>query len=732
MKRKRKGAVIAGMWTLCVLAIAVVFATGVLDRQKVWEDMPYLLMRFDEGLQRDTQAGGAYGAMNDGPGLDLPAGTYRLKWAISGDGDNRLVITTQNGVQAIPGEIPLAAGETAGEAVFTLETAAQGVDIVVMFEKGTRIDVADMRLYSPQYRDHAFTFALMALLLCVLYTALRRGCLTPARRGKLILIGLAVLIASGPALKDTVCIGHDTTFHLVRLCNLADGLHAGQLPVRIGGFSYNGYGAITSVFYPDIFLYGPALLMNGGASLQYAVNMFFIAVNAASAAAMYAAAKRMFRDEWTAVCASVLYTLSIYRVSDVFTRYAFGEMTAMVFLPLFLLGLYEVVLGDRRRWVLLGVSAACIALSHMLSTLICALAAAGMCVLFLVRIVRERRLGAILKAALLALALCAFQLVPFVMYSMQGIGAQELAKDPAFFALSPAQLFLLGAGELSLDPRDTTLATFALEIGLPLLMGAALALYSAATAEKRDSQNSLAVLLTAAGAAFAFVATTLFPWSHVRVLTRGLSDYLQFPWRFLMMTAVLLALAGGHGCVRFSRGHGEQMAAAVLAVAALCALPTLTDEARNPEYIAFGETVSPNLQYTEYTLPGTQTAITLDPRVQVDGDAAVTDYRKESTTVTAQVDAQTDAVVSLPLFGYDGYRAQVDGREMETGLGEDNRLTVRLHAGTSGELRVWFAGKAVWRIADAVSLGTLLALLGLCLYRRRKARAAGARKCPYM
>ena len=722
MKRIREW----GVWLIALLLIAAVFATGVLDRQKVWEDMPYLLMRFDGGLQRDTQAGGAYGAMNDGPGLDLPAGTYRLKWAISGDGDNRLVITTQNGASAVPGEIPLPAGETAGEAVFTLKNAAQGVDIVVMFEEGTRIDVTDMRLYSPQYRDHAFTFAMIALLLCALYTALRRGCLTPARRGKLILIGLAVLIASGPALKDTVCIGHDTTFHLVRLCNLADGLAAGQLPVRIGGFSYNGYGAITSVFYPDIFLYGPALLMNGGASLQYAVNVFFIAVNAASAAAMYAAARRMFGDGWTAVCASILYTLSIYRVSDVFTRYAFGEMTAMVFLPLFLLGLYEAVLGDRRRWVLLGVSAACIALSHMLSTLICALAAVGMCALFIVRIVRERRLGAILKAAALALALCAFQLVPFVMYSMQGIGAQELAKDPAFFALSPAQLFLLGAGELSLDPRDRTLATFALEIGLPLLLGAALALYSAATAEKRDGKDSLAVLLTAAGTAFAFMATTLFPWGHVRVLTRGLSDYLQFPWRFLMMTAVLFALAGGHGCVRFSRGHGEQMAAAVLAVAALCALPTLTDEARNPEYIEFGETVSPNLQYTEYTIPGTQTAPTMERSLLVDGDAAVTDYRKESTTVTAQVDAQTDATISLPLFGYDGYRATVDGQAMETGLGENNRLTVRLDAGTQGTLRVWFAGKAVWRIADAVSLVTLAALLGLCLYRRRKAHAAAS------
>jgi len=337
-----------------------------------------------------------------------------------------------------------------------------------------------------------------------------------------------------------------------------------------------------------------------------------------------------------------------------------------------------------------------------------------------VRIVKEKRLLPIVKAAGLAGLLCAFQLVPFIHYSMQGIGAQELAKDPAYFALHPAQLFLLGAGELSLDPKDPALSTFALEIGLPLLMAAALTLYVAATAEKREKRDGFGVLLVLAGGLFAFMATTLFPWNYVRVLTRGLSDYLQFPWRFLMMTAALLALAGGWGCARFSRGHGEQMAAAVLAIAALCALPTLTDEARNADYIAFGETVSPHLGYTEYTIPGTKTESTLNSSILSDGDVTVTAYEKESTTVTAQIEAKSDAAISLPLFGYDGYRAQVDGQDMEITLGENNRLKVLLPAGTAGELRVWFAGKAVWRAAELVSLAAALGAACGWAYKRKR------------
>lgn len=709
---------IAGVWMIAAVLTILLLVQGIPGKQKIWTDLPYTLMRFD-GLSRDVAAGDAYGAMNVGPGLTLPAGEYRVKWVIEADGNNRLEITTGNGVQVSPGSIALSRDEVWGEASFKIGETAENVEICVMFEDGSWIKVADLSLYSPMYADHVFAVGFLLLAAALLYTLHVCGWLTPMRRGKLILLGLAVLIASGPALKDTIGIGHDTTFHLVRLCNLADGLKHG-FPVRIGGFSYNGYGAITSVFYPDIFMIPFAAMMNFGASMQFAANTFFIAVNIASAAFMYMAAKRIFEDEWAAVCAAILYTLSIYRVSDVFTRYAFGEMTAMVFLPLFLLGLYEVVLGDKRRWPLLAVSAASIYLSHMLSTLICAASAAGFCALFVVKIVRQKRILPIIKAAGVAGLLCAFQLVPFLMYSMQGIGAQELAKNPANSAIHPAQLFLLGEGELSLDPKDMALSTFALEIGLPLLMAAALMLYAAATAEKREEKDGFGVLLVAVGGLFAVMATTLFPWNFVRVLTRGLSDYLQFPWRFLMMTAVLFALAGGYGCVRFSRGHGEQMAAAILALAALCALPTLTDETRNADYIAFGEIVSPHLSYTEYTLPGTQTRPTADRSLLTDGDVTVTAYEKRSTTVTAKIEAKTDASISLPLFGFDGYRAQVNGKEIQWTLGENNRLTVFLPAGTEGELSVWFAGKTLWRIAEGISLATLLALT-CCWMRKRKA-----------
>ena len=74
MKEKNTRAALTVL--LCAALIAVVFVSGVLDKQKTWADMPYLMMRFDGGMSRDTAQGGAYGVMNEGPGLTLPAGTY--------------------------------------------------------------------------------------------------------------------------------------------------------------------------------------------------------------------------------------------------------------------------------------------------------------------------------------------------------------------------------------------------------------------------------------------------------------------------------------------------------------------------------------------------------------------------------------------------------------------------------------------------------------------------------
>lgn len=708
-----------------VLLVALVFITGAFGKQKVWTDFGYRYMDFkDDKLIYDTQAGDSYGVVSAGPKFDLHEGEYRMKIRVFADGDNEVRFVTKNNAAIEPAQVTLRADEMDTEVSLKVHEFADNVEFLVDFCDGTRMEFVDIRLYSPVYTDNAFTFAFFTAALCLLYALWSRGWLTAERRGTLILLAVAVIYASAPSLKDNLTMVTDSGYHLARLLNLADGLAHGEFPVRCGGFSYNGYGAVTSAFYPDLFLVPSALMINAGASVQYAVHAFHIALNIAACWSMYAAVRRMTGDRQAAACAAVLYVLSVYRITDIYTRGAFGEATAMSVLPLFILGMWEVIFGDKGRWWLLAVSAAGIYLSHILSTLMCACLAVGMCALFIGKLIREKRILPIVKAACLALGLCMFQLTPFLTYSLEGMGAESIRGHIAAYALSPAQLFLLGAGDMPVDPLDRTLSGMALEIGVPLVIGAALALYRCATAGMKEEGAREALLLTAAGALFALMCTTLFPWSHISALTMQMADYIQFPWRFMMFTAVMFAMAGGWGYAKLTEGRKDLGVVLALAIALFAALPAISDQTLRNDYLEFGQGASCDLTYTEYTLPGTKVRETRDRSVLTEGAVTVTDYVKDGTTVTAAVKADTAAKISFPLFGYDGYRAALDGEEIIWTLGSNNRLTVSLPAGAQGELRVWFAGKAVWRIADAVSLLSAIGMIALGVRRRHAARRA--------
>ena len=482
----------------------------------------------------------------------------------------------------------------------------------------------------------------------------------------------------------------------------------------MGGFAYDGYGGVMSVFYPDTFLYPFALMLLGGASAVYVCNVFSVALNIGAALSMYVAAKRLFEKRWAATGASILYTLASYRVVNVFTRIAFGEALAMVFLPLFLVNLYDVVCGDARRWKGLALSAACIFCSHMITTLFCAVLAAGFCLLHIRKIILQKRLLPLVKAVLVCLLLCLYRIGPFVMYSMQGLGADDLFRNITEFSVELGQVLLMNAGTITRETNNPQIMEFSVEIGLPLMIGAALALYAALQKEERGKSEWAALKLVAGGALMTIAATDFFPWGAVSLLTKGQVGYIQFTWRLLILATPMLALAGGYGLCEFGGKRQDAAAVAALSMAVVCVMPIFSSEIQNPIYVEKGVIISPFMgrSFPEYTYSDTTDFLAIRKRsVEIDGDAEMADYEKRSTTITAQVSARAESRITFPLFDYDGFRATVDGREIAVERGSNNRVSVVLPAGTSGALKIWFAGKEWWRVGDAVSAATLIGLL---------------------
>ena len=188
-----------------------------------------------------------------------------------------MVLSCSNDAQITPAEIVIQPDQWEDEAWFELREHTHSFAINLDFMSGTYMRLDNIRLYTPFYTDSAFTFAAVLLALCLLATLYLCGRLTAQGMRELALLALAVALTSLPCLGENSPLSYDTHFHAARIMNLADGLRSGQLPVRVGGFSYNGYGAITSVFYPDLFLYPFALMLLAGASIEYVMSVLTIA-----------------------------------------------------------------------------------------------------------------------------------------------------------------------------------------------------------------------------------------------------------------------------------------------------------------------------------------------------------------------------------------------------------------------------------------------------------------------
>jgi len=709
---------------LCIVLIAACWMLGIGRSDFTFSDLDKEGLTFYRGGNKSyyLSGGDEHGVLNGGPGFSLPAGRYTLRVTVDSDGDNLLRIKTSNHAAVEPAELVLPAQSWDNWLSFELKEDARDLELLIDFREGTYLRLHGFDLIMKDKRDGTWMLTLVLLAAAVLYRLVSAGKLTREGGARLVLIAAAVLCASVPALRENVYGGHDTLFHQMRLYNVVDALRSGQFPVRMGGYGYNGYGSAASVFYPDVFLYFPALMMITGATVQCAMRTYIIAMNAVSAAAMYICGKRVFSSRTAGTCASVLYTLASYRLLDIYLRDALGEYTAMAMLPLFVLGLWEVIFGDARRWRVLAFGAAAVFMSHMLSTVLCAGLALIFALFGLGKIIREKRWMAILKAVVAALALCLFILVPLLDYSLQGIGDSGTFSTPV--------------SEHTLEFMGLFVTKNGVEKGLgwALVLGGVALVYAALTGRGEKAKMRAALLLAGLGAAFALATTDLLPWAQMESLSRGMINYLQFPTRLMAFADVLLALGAGYGAACLAEGKSQKDLAALLTLAlcVVCAYPQMEHHAiRSKDQPEFGvrdadpyfrwksytDTITGS--YLEYSLPGSDLSKTTDQSVTADGDMQIVKVDRRGTAFNADVDTRGDASVSLPVFAFDGYRAEMNGSRLPLSAGENNRLMVRLPAGTQGTLRVWFAGKMLWRAAEITSLA---AALGLMVSARMKKR----------
>lgn len=552
-----------------------------------------------------------------------------------------------------------------------------------------------------------------------------------------VLLG-CIMLSYFPYLTDYCTIGADTVFHLLRIEGLKETLLQGtSFPVRVQGYWLYDHGYAVSTFYPDFFLTIPAFLRLMGFSLMTSYKAYVLLMMVATALIAYFSFYQCTKKRNAALFGSVMYMLAPYRIYNFYNRGAVGEYTAMVFFPLICCGLYLLYTGEpmqkeyrRNKWYLIaGLTG--ILQCHILSTEMTVCMILFICVLLWKKTFRPQTFLQLAQAGGLSLLLnCWFWLPMLYMmgkdeYVFHNIVNQGIQSRGTQFA-GIFQLFpYVGSAQTGMYHCEP------IQIGAGALL--MLVLFAVIAFRKRNNPyQRICRLLLCLIVLTVFMGTKYFPWDLLAKIPgiQYLITSLQFPTRLLAPASVLCAMFA----VFFFLWLKEEGSATLLkgALFTICLITTFS-AIYHVNDIAF-ETSATRL-YTaenmgnisvsnaEYCLKDIYGTNYYSHSLRADEGLVWTDYEKRGTNITIYVENPTNQLhyMEFPLIGYRGYTAKAVAKESNPSpaelpyiceeRGEHGDLKLAVPAGYCGNIRISYQGFPIFRIAEAVSLVTILAII---------------------
>ena len=362
------------------------------------------------------------------------------------------------------------------------------------------------------------------------------------RKWWIFLFGSLVILASTwPVLHPSFFRVHDFT-QAARLGEMHRALVDGQFPVRWSQNFGFGYGMPLFNFYGPLPYYVASLPMFLGISVISSLKLLLLLINFWSFLGAFQLGKKLFGISGGLLVATV-FVLFPYRAVDMYARGAWNELSAISFFPWVL---YTILLvADNRKWkYILGLAVTLFGVlsSHNLMTLMFLPLAYAWGIYWIAKSKKKRDIFARLYAGfLLAGGLSAFYVLPA--FLEKGFTQVDTTILGGYFDYHNHFLYIRqwftgawGWGGSSYGPED------GLSFSLGILTIFFAFIGSVGWYTRRRSQRNLLyfILGTSFIALFLTIHKSSWIWEQIPIM-----EYFQFPWRFLSIVTLSVALLAG-------------------------------------------------------------------------------------------------------------------------------------------------------------------------------------------
>ncbi|MCD8325373.1 MAG: hypothetical protein LUC90_01450, partial [Lachnospiraceae bacterium] len=467
-------------------------------------------------------------------------------------------------------------------------------------------------------------------------------------------------------------------------------------------------------------------------------NFYLCVLSIATCLITYYCSVKIFQRTKPALICTALYTLSAVRLTNILTRAALGEVAAQTFLPLLILGFYEIYsalrggekIPLRKYWpIIVGMTG--ILTSHTLTTEMSAMVILAVCLIFIRKTLERQRLLALVRAALLSLLVNLSTLVPMLDSMRMDMNINHVVSQIQMTGAYLIQIFNSVVNNYQeYQATDTASGELSLSIGFSLTLGLVFyVVYLVKQKREKDRDERIrafASLCFGLCAAAIFLSTTYMFYDYLDFLPDSLYSILtvyQYPWRWLSFAA----LFGAFGTAAIADSaelksvfQGVSVTLLLCAALVINAGQIYADQLRTSELTRWSNNLNDYYYMVgssgEYLLYGTDVSQILSREPDFYGDGlTVADYACEDGEALLWVDNASDgtALIDLPLFCYDNYIAYdtQTGESISITTGENNRIRLNVPAGYTGTIRVEYHFRKLWLLAIGVSAAVTVLLL---------------------
>lgn len=569
-------------------------------------------------------------------------------------------------------------------------------------------------------------------------------------KNNIYIMSICVLAASMPLFMNYFIFGDDLIFHLNRIEAMYEGIKTGMFPVKLHSVWINDYGYPVGVFYGDWLLYIPVFFKIMGLSIMRSYQLFVVLINLFTVVVSYYSFKRLFSSSNLGILGAVIYTLSLYRLENIFSRAAVGEYCAMIFFPLIFVGMYEILMEKRKTnsispVILLSLGFTGLIHSHILSCLIVALFIIISCILFYRKLLKIHVLRSLISVLFLTLLLSLDFIIPFMDYYLQnsfninsdGWGQHYIQEQGLFFSQIFSVFVKPRGGGWSTSQGVANETTFSL--GFPVIIGILLYVYSLINIEKKTKRDGIGIYSFSMFWLAVFMMSSRFPWnviSDINLILESLIKTLQFPWRLLSVACLFSTIficVALRDLKKYLVDELKYIPVFLIGVAIIVSVSWYSNTIIFDEeygaplfYDVNDEEVSKYIYTGEYLPEGTNVNLLIHDKIQVSDNVWFENYSREGFTVNCNVFSNgCDGYIEFPLLFYKGYFAKDSntGQDIKVISGENNVVRVLLPNNYNGNIEVKFQEPILWRIGELItvfSFGVLFVYIIIFMCRKCK------------